>query len=181
VIARGYRANVAVPYADDMAAEPHLLIAYDGSDHASEAIAFAARTFGRGARATVVFAWEPALLGAVAVGAAVPVPEGEIEHEEQLALRVAEEGAQKARDRGLDAQAQALETVSSAWRTIVDAADREHPDVIVMGTRGLSGVKSLVLGSVSHGVAQHASFPVLIVPSGEVIDGRRSEAKTDQG
>jgi nucleotide-binding universal stress UspA family protein len=163
-----------------MPGEPHLLIAYDGSDQSSEAIAFAARTFGRGARATVIFAWEPALLGAVAVGAPTPVPEGEIEHEEQLALRVAEEGAQKARDHGLDAQAQAIETASSSWRTIVDAADREHPDIIVMGTRGLSGVKSLVLGSVSHGVAQHASFPVLIVPSGEVVDRRRAEAKTDE-
>jgi nucleotide-binding universal stress UspA family protein len=164
-----------------MPGEPHVLIAYDGSDQASEAIAFAARTFGRGAKATVVFAWEPALLGAVAVGAPTPVPEGEIEQEEQLALSVAEEGAQKARDHGLDAQAQSIETASSTWQTIVDAANREHPDLIVMGTRGLSGVKSLVLGSVSHGVAQHASFPVLIVPSGEVVDRRRSEAKTDEG
>jgi nucleotide-binding universal stress UspA family protein len=164
-----------------MPGEPHLLVAYDGSDQASEAIAFAARTFGRGARATVVFAWEPAVLGAAAVGAAIAVPEGEIEQEEQLALRVAEDGAEKARSHGLEAEAQAIETASSLWRTLVDAADRERPDLIVMGTRGLSGVKSLVLGSVSHGVAQHASVPVLIVPSGEVVDRRRSEAKTDEG
>ena len=163
-----------------MPGDPHLLIAYDGSDQASEAIAFAARTFDR-ARATVLFAWEPAALGAAALGAPVPMPEGEIEHEEQLALRVAEDGAEKARAHGLRAEAEAIETVSSAWRTIVDCADSHHPDLIVMGTRGLSGVKSLVLGSVSHGVAQHASYPVLIVPSGEVVDGRRTEAKADGG
>jgi nucleotide-binding universal stress UspA family protein len=161
-----------------MPGEPQLLIAYDGSEQASEAIAFAARTFA-GARATVLFAWEPALLGAVAIGAPVAIPEGEIEHEEQIAMRVAEDGAEKARAAGLTAEAEAVETVESAWRTIVDAADRVHPDLIVMGTRGLSGVRSLVLGSVSHGVAQHASHPVLIVPSGEVVDGRRAEAKTD--
>ena len=161
-----------------MPGEPQLLIAYDGSEQASEAIAFAARTFG-GARATVLFAWEPALLGAVALGAPAAIPEGEIEHEEQIAVRVAEDGAEKARAAGLTAAAEAVETVESAWRTIVDAADRLHPDLIVMGTRGLSGVRSLVLGSVSHGVAQHASHPVLIVPSGQVVDGRRAEAKTD--
>jgi nucleotide-binding universal stress UspA family protein len=161
-----------------MPGEPQLLIAYDGSEQASEAIAFAARTFGH-ARATVLFAWEPAMLGAVAIGAPVAIPEGEIEQEEQIAVRVAEDGAEKARAADLTADAEAVETVESAWRTIVDAADRLHPDLIVMGTRGLSGVRSLVLGSVSHGVAQHASHPVLIVPSGEVVDGRRAEAKTD--
>jgi nucleotide-binding universal stress UspA family protein len=35
---------------------------------------------------------------------------------------------------------------------------------VVMGTRGLSGAKSLILGSVSHYVAQHLRVPVFIVP-----------------
>jgi nucleotide-binding universal stress UspA family protein len=157
-----------------MAGEPHLLIAYDGSEQAAEAIAFAARTFGPGARATVLLAWEPALLGSMAIAVPAPIPDGEIERESQLAMLVAEEGAKKARDLGLEAQAETIETVDSSWRTIVDAADRMHPDIIVMGTRGLSGMKSLMLGSASHGVAQHASHPVLIVPSGDVVDGRRS-------
>lgn len=163
-----------------MPGQPHLLIAYDGSEQAAEAIAFAARTFGH-AKAVVVFAWEPGVVGAVAVGAPVAIPDEEIEHEEQVAKRIAEDGAEKARGAGLEAEAEAVESVTAAWRTIVDAADRHHPDLIVMGTRGLSGVKSLVLGSVSHGVAQHATQPVLIVPSGEVVDARRAEAKTDEG
>jgi nucleotide-binding universal stress UspA family protein len=162
-----------------MPGQPQLLIAYDGSEQAAEAIAFAARTFGN-ARATVLFAWEPALLAAVAIGAPTPIPDDEIEQEEQVAQRIAEDGAEKARAAGLEADAEAVESVTAAWRTIVDAADRHHPDIIVMGTRGLSGVRSLVLGSVSHGVAQHATQPVLIVPSGEVVDGRRAETKTDE-
>ena len=162
-----------------MAGQPHLLIAYDGSEQAVEAIAFAARTFGRGAHATVLFAWEPALLGTLAIAAPAPIPDDEIEREEDVAKAVAEDGAKKARDLGLDAQAETIETGDSSWRTIVDAADRLRPDIIVMGTRGLSGVKSLVLGSVSHGVAQHASYPVLIVPSGDVVDGRRSANRDD--
>jgi nucleotide-binding universal stress UspA family protein len=42
----------------------------------------------------------------------------------------------------------------------------------VLGTRGLTGVKSLLLGSVSHAVLQHADRPVIIVPSPETARER---------
>ena len=43
-------------------------------------------------------------------------------------------------------------------------ADRHDASLIVLGARGLSAFKSMLLGSVSHSVAQHAHRPVLIVP-----------------
>jgi nucleotide-binding universal stress UspA family protein len=36
--------------------------------------------------------------------------------------------------------------------------------VIVVGSRGLTGLRELFEGSVSHDVAEHACRPVLIVP-----------------
>ncbi|HEX2312065.1 MAG TPA: universal stress protein [Vicinamibacterales bacterium] len=38
------------------------------------------------------------------------------------------------------------------------------PALVVVGTRGRSGVRSAVLGSVSHHVTQNVTTPVLIVP-----------------
>ena len=39
-----------------------------------------------------------------------------------------------------------------------------QPALAVMGTRGLSGVRGVIAGSVSHGVSAHSRVPVLIVP-----------------
>jgi nucleotide-binding universal stress UspA family protein len=46
---------------------------------------------------------------------------------------------------------------------IVEIAKEGNFDIIVMGSRGLGGIKELVLGSVSDRVADHAPCPVLIV------------------
>ncbi|MEJ2242854.1 MAG: universal stress protein [Candidatus Bathyarchaeota archaeon] len=46
---------------------------------------------------------------------------------------------------------------------IVKIAKEENFDLIVMGSRGLGGIKEFFLGSVSDRVADHAQCPVLIV------------------
>ena len=46
---------------------------------------------------------------------------------------------------------------------IVDAARAHDADLVVMGSRGLSGLKSAALGSVSRTVAEYSEKPVLIV------------------
>ncbi|KAF1085349.1 putative universal stress protein [Sporotomaculum syntrophicum] len=46
---------------------------------------------------------------------------------------------------------------------ILEIAREENYDLIVMGNRGLSGAKEVLLGSVSSRIADHASCPVLIV------------------
>ncbi|MGH7340801.1 MAG: universal stress protein [Candidatus Rokuibacteriota bacterium] len=55
-----------------------------------------------------------------------------------------------------------LET-GSAPDVIVDLADRDHIELIVMGARGLSPLQEALLGSVSHAVVSHAPCPVLLV------------------
>ena len=46
---------------------------------------------------------------------------------------------------------------------IVEVAKEENIDLIVMGSRGLGGIREFLLGSVSDRVADHAHCPVLIV------------------
>ena len=48
-------------------------------------------------------------------------------------------------------------------QAIVDAAKELGCTMIIMGTRGISEIKSIVLGSVSHNVLRHASIPVLLI------------------
>jgi nucleotide-binding universal stress UspA family protein len=48
--------------------------------------------------------------------------------------------------------------------SILQYLERTHADLVVMGSRGLTGTERLVLGSVSEGVLQHAPCAVLIVP-----------------
>ena len=55
-----------------------------------------------------------------------------------------------------------IETGTPA-EAILAAAEKEKTDLIVLGSRGLGPVKELLLGSVSHRVATHASCPTLIV------------------
>ena len=47
--------------------------------------------------------------------------------------------------------------------SIVEFAENEKVDLIVVGTRGASGVKRMLLGSVASGVVTYAHCPVLVV------------------
>ena len=52
---------------------------------------------------------------------------------------------------------------NSTAGTIVDYAEREGIDLIVMGTRGRSGFKKLLLGSTASDVTAYAHCPVMII------------------
>ncbi|MCB0706180.1 MAG: universal stress protein [Saprospiraceae bacterium] len=55
---------------------------------------------------------------------------------------------------------------------ILREASREDVDMIIMGTKGASGVKEVFLGSIAGEVMENASVPVLAIPEGAIFDGR---------
>ncbi len=50
----------------------------------------------------------------------------------------------------------------SIYGEIIQYAEKESIDLIVLGTRGKSGVKKLLLGSTASGVVTYANCPVLV-------------------
>ena len=91
----------------------------------------------------------------------------------EAAEQIAEEGAEIARQAGLSTRIGAL---AHSWRQprqlILSEAETVRASAIVMGSRGLTGLKSLLLGSVSHGVIQRADRTVIVIPSPEVAGAR---------
>lgn len=57
-----------------------------------------------------------------------------------------------------------LRSDDSIWQRILEYADSSDAELIVTGSRGLSGIKTVVLGSVSHGLVNHSQRPVLVIP-----------------
>ncbi|AQZ67885.1 unnamed protein product [[Actinomadura] parvosata subsp. kistnae] len=142
-----------------------ILVAYDGSADARAAIEFAAKHL-TAEPTVIVTVWEPLLVQLkkypLAAGAIDPGTEDEAKAQ---AEHHAKEGAELAVAAGLsDVTYRAVADNESIWKTVVDVADEIDASVIVTGSRGLAGVRSVLLGSVSNHVLHHAHRPTLIVP-----------------
>ena len=140
-----------------------ILICYDGSDEADRAIVAAAALLR--SRRAIVLDVGPVLTETESVAALSPVMPGQAFGDENLddAQRNALAGAERARAAGFVAEARAG-VAAPTWQAIVDTADDVDAAVIVLGSRGLNGVREAFEGSVSHAVVEHAKRPVLIVP-----------------
>jgi nucleotide-binding universal stress UspA family protein len=157
-----------------MSTEAPLLIAYDGSDGAREAIARGAALFPSRA-AVVMTVWEPGLayasaatgplgddasaLGGIDFGAGREIDRAAQEH----ALGVAREGAGLAQAAGLSAEARAVPDATATGEAIAGLAAEIGAAAIVVGSRGLSGLRARLEGSTSASVLKHSPCPVLVV------------------
>jgi nucleotide-binding universal stress UspA family protein len=144
----------------------NIMVAVDGSDASFKALDFAADLASKyGSK-----------LWLVHVVQSREIPEGlkqwaRVEHvqsppewllEEAIAENVLTAAADRARAHGVKSVEGVSENGDVA-RCIIDAVRRHSVDVVVMGTRGLSDLQGLVLGSVAHKVSHAAPCTVITV------------------
>jgi nucleotide-binding universal stress UspA family protein len=85
----------------------------------------------------------------------------ELEKQKEAAIKIPEECREKAAAEDVSASSR-IETGSPA-ETIVEMAVRERFDLIIIGSRGHSRLRTLLVGSVADEVIEQASCPVLLV------------------
>lgn len=71
--------------------------------------------------------------------------------------------AKKAAEKGIKVLTEIVVNPTSVVPAIVDYAEQNKVDLIVVGTRGRSGFTKLLLGSVASGVVTYASCPVMVI------------------
>jgi len=150
-----------------------ILVPLDGSEpsiHALEKAVQIAKKFA--AKITLIHVYSvspPVFVSSIDISESVP-------HEVTLPPEVFSKLDEVARGRGANilehgekrvkaerVQVETLLEEGHAVEEILRTAKEGEFDLIVIGARGLSTIKEIFLGSVSHGVTVHAPCPVLIV------------------
>lgn len=101
----------------------------------------------------------------------LPSPPDLTEELRVAANRRLEETVSEVRAAGLEATGEVR--LGLASEAIVEATRETRPDLVVVGTRGHSGLRHLLLGSTAERVVQRAPAPVLTVHPGDADHHRR--------
>lgn len=146
-----------------------ILVAVDGSDHAGRAAQFGARLAGLiGAELTLLFVF-PASLGQMskmvgypAIGPSIAIAEQDFD---RMLKEASSHAFSRAREAIADPSIQCNDHIlrGDPAEAIIDFCGEQSDTLLVIGSRGLSTIKGLVLGSVSERVVRHAGCPVTIV------------------
>jgi nucleotide-binding universal stress UspA family protein len=154
-----------------------VVLAYDGSAEAGAALREAVALFGH--RPLIVASvWEPGLAMVTMMPPAAGEPTmgympdpGEVAAIDRAqsghAGDVAEAGARLARELGATAEALSVPDSANVAGTLIAIAEERDARAIVVGSRGLGGIKARVLGSTSRKLLHDTHRPVLVVRTPE--------------
>jgi nucleotide-binding universal stress UspA family protein len=156
-----------------------ILVAIDGSGFSRLAVDQAADIAeARGAEILLLTVSSVINMGSYAAVAYMPDSTWEVPTKDQ-ALEILEEAAAQLHARGLEARK--LHRLGGISDTILEVAEHEGVDLIVVGSHGRTGLTRFLLGSVSSQVASHAPCSVLVakqpVAVSQVADASAQAAK----
>jgi nucleotide-binding universal stress UspA family protein len=147
-----------------------IVVGTDGSAGASialdTAIELARLT---GATLHIVNAHQFATAHHLAAAAQVGIPAGDIVESEEAvrkeAKRVCDQAVERATGAGVTAESHSV--AGDAADALLRVADDAKADLLVVGNRGMSGVRRFVLGSVPNRLSHHCPSSLLIVDTNE--------------
>jgi nucleotide-binding universal stress UspA family protein len=140
-----------------------IVAAFDGSKDSAKAVEVATELATRfKAELLVVHVYSSPLVVYTGAGGIAPDIADLEDAAKDAGRKVLEGGVSMAKDLGVTARGDLLEA-GSIVQALVEYAANEKADLIVVGTRGMTGFKKLLLGSVSSGLVSHAACPVLVV------------------
>lgn len=138
-----------------------ILVAYDGSKASNKALdrAIELAKLSPDAVLDVIHAFD---FPRVFIGEGLaPLPPSLNNDYYNLAVQTTDEAKERIQAAGVTANVDLIQ--GAAAEVLLDFAKENGSDIIIIGSRGLGGIREFVLGSVSHNVVQHAQIPVLIV------------------
>jgi len=82
---------------------------------------------------------------------------------ERSGKRILEEAKRLAKAGGVDVHTKMIEAVGSPTHEILKVIEDGKFDLVIVGAKGHSMLRDLLIGSVSDGIVHHAPCPVLVV------------------
>lgn len=138
-----------------------IVVGLDGSDHSEKALKFAAELARQENARLVVAHVEEDVVGKG--GGPIHATEDEIQAE---IARRAEELSAADLETNVEMTSVMLGGPAPA---IAKIADQEGADLIVVGSRGLTAISGMLLGSVAQRLPHFADVPVLVIPSATAV------------
>ena len=150
--------------------EQTMLIAYDGSENADRALEYAAKLLKPGT-VQILTAWEPIARQQARAASRTGMHQATMTSDNleddpayAEAVQVCRQGIAAAEKLGMYGKAHLVESATTIASAIVDAAQELDVDVIITGTRALTGFRALWSQSIAETIVKNAGVPVLVVP-----------------
>jgi len=141
----------------------HILVAVDGSDSSFNAVKFAMDLAKKYNTQLTTLTVSHNKLSSYGLASPPDSLKQKKEQDDVESRNWFEKLTQDANNLGIYLKTELVDSQMSVDGTIVEYADSHGIDLIILGTRGRSGLKRLLLGSVAMGVVRYATCPVIVV------------------